>query len=48
VVLHGALVRHLPEDPHALLAVLVELLGWPVRKLAQRRLSEAAEALLRR
>ena len=48
VVLHASLVRHLPEEPRALLGVLVELLGWPVRKLAQRRLSEAAEAILRR
>lgn len=48
VVLHASLVAHLPEEPRALLAVLMELLGWPVRKLAQRRLSEAAEAILRR
>lgn len=48
VVVHASLVAHLPEEPRALLAVLVDLLGWPVRRLAQRRLSEAAEAILRR
>lgn len=48
VIVHAGLVALLPEEPTALFAVLLELLGWPIRKLAQRHLSEAAEALLRR
>lgn len=48
VQLHAGLVAFLPEQPVPLLAVLVGMLGRPVRQLAQRRLSDAAEAILRR
>ncbi len=48
VTMHAGLVAHLPTDPVQLLGTLVSLLGWPVRQLAQRHLSDAAEAILRR
>jgi hypothetical protein len=48
VVVHAGLVEHLPTQSQPLLAAILALVGWPVRQLAQRHLSDAAEAILRR